>query len=435
MAKEVIMPKFGFTQESGEIVRWIKKPGEAVEKGDPIVEVSTDKVNMEVEAPADGILDSVRYKEGDTVPVTEVIAYVRAPNEPPLTVEPVASRSTASAPPVEKSIETRATPVAANLAQERGVDLGRVTATGPGGQITKRDVEEYLARQASKSVSPGKVRAAPAARRLARELRVELERVEGSGPRGRVQSTDVQAAGTRRPLETAGPKVLKMIPLEGMRLTIATRMQKSAQQAPHIVFDAEIDVTVAEALRARANQHLAEDQSRVSLTAIVVKTCAWALRRHPLLNSRLDGQQIMVLAEINIGVAVALEEGLIVPVVRSADEKSIAQIAKDITDLAERARSNHLRPDDVVDGTFTISNLGMFGIDRFTAIINPPQSAILAVGRVTKRLVPDAEDRPQVRPMMTVTLSADHRVIDGAMAARFLDDVRGALEQPGLLAV
>lgn len=441
MAHPVIMPKFGFTQESSEIVRWLKKPGEAVEKGDAIVEVSTDKVNMEVEATATGILDGVRYREGDTVPVTEIIAFIRATDEAPLTVESAAPAAAASAPVARKTTEARATPVATNLAQEQGVDLALVTGTGPGGQITKRDVEEVLTTRTTSPLPFGKVPVVPAARRLARQLDIDLTRVQGTGPRGRVQTPDVQTAKMRQPQVTAMPSavpssnVLKMIPLEGMRLTIATRMQKSAQEAPHIVFEVDIDVTAAESLRTRANQHLKENQPHISLTAIIAKTCAWALKRHPLVNSRLDGNQILLLSDANIGIATALEEGLIVPVVHSAERKSIAEIADEIGELVDRARNNRLRPDDVMDGTFTISNLGMFGIDRFTAIINPPQTAILAVGRVTKRIVPDEEDHPVVRPMMTVTLSADHRVIDGTIAARFLSDVREALEHPGLLAI
>lgn len=441
MAQPIIMPKFGFTQESSVIVHWIKKPGEAVEKGDPIVEVSTDKVNMEVEATATGILDGVRYQEGDTVPVTDVIAFIRSADEPPLPAESATPRPTASTPATVRTTEVRASPVATNLAQEKGVALEHVTGTGPGGQITKRDVEDYLQSQTAGTGPLGKVRAVPAARRLAQETGIELAQVQGTGPRGRVQSIDVQSATMRpaqvasMPMATPGSNVLKKVPLEGMRLTIATRMQKSAQEAPHIVFDVDIDVTAAESLRKHANQRLKETQPHISLTAIIAKACAWALERHPLVNSRLDGKQILVLADVNIGIATALDQGLIVPVVRAANRKSIAEIAEDIAGLVDRARNNRLRPDDVSDGTFTISNLGMFGIDRFTAIINPPETAILAIGRVTKRIVPDEGDRPVARPMLTVTLSADHRVIDGAIAARFLSDVRAALEQPGLLAV
>jgi pyruvate dehydrogenase E2 component (dihydrolipoamide acetyltransferase) len=225
-----------------------------------------------------------------------------------------------------------------------------------------------------------------------------------------------------------------------MRRTIAQRLQKSYQESPHIFFEAEIDVTGAEALRATANERLGKGQLKVSLTALIARACAWALGRHPMVNARIEGDDILLLAEINLGIAVALDAaeyggGLIVPVVRDVPRKGLAQLAAEIADLAERARTNRLRPDDVAGGTFTISNLGMFGVDRFTAIINPPQAAILAVGRVRKQFVPDAADQPVARPLMSVTLSADHRIVDGAVAARFLKDLRDGLERPELMMI
>jgi pyruvate dehydrogenase E2 component (dihydrolipoamide acetyltransferase) len=432
MPKPVIMPKLGFTQDSSEIVRWLKQAGEAVEQGDPIVEVTTDKVNMEVEAPAPGILDGIRYEAGAIVPVTEVIAFIRAPDEPPLTAPSVSSADASTPSPTGAVSEARATPVAAKLAQEKGIDLNLVHGTGPGGRITKSDVQAFGAVETPTTL--GKVRAVPAARRLARELGIDLAATQGSGPRGRVQSTDVRTAAARQtelpPPTITPPNVLKTIPLTGMRLTIATRMQKSAQEAPHITFDADIDVTAAQDLRARINALLTPDQPRVSLTAVIVKACAWALQRHPLVNSRLQGQEILLLKDVNIGVAVALEEGLIVPVVKAVDQKGLTKIAVDIAQAAERARQGRLQMGDLSGGTFTVSNLGMFGVDRFTAIINSPETAIIAIGQVTNRLVPDAQGQPIVRPMLTATLSADHRVVDGAEAARFLSDVRQALEHP-----
>jgi pyruvate dehydrogenase E2 component (dihydrolipoamide acetyltransferase) len=439
--------------EDSTLVSWKVQEGERVEQGDVLCEVTTDKINMEVDAPVSGILDGVRFREGDTVPVTEVIAYIRLENELPVKAETVLPPSSGDVPTVEKKIDSRATPVAANLARDKGVDLNSIAGSGPNGQVTRRDVEDFLARQETAPASPGdtKLRAVPAARRLARESGINLSQVQGTGPLGRVQPADVQEAlvrlskaaerpvlqtpepvGASQPDQAAAPRV---IPLEGMRLTIANRMQKSSQEAPHITFEADIDVTNAEALRVRANELLEEGQARISLTVIITKACAWALKRNQLVNSRLDDRQILLLDEVNIGIAVALEEGLIVPVVRAADQKGYARLATEITDLAERARSGSLRPEDVMDGTFTISNLGMFGVDRFTAIINPPQSAILAVGQTTRRFVPDDEDRPTVRPIMTVTLSADHRVVDGARAAHFLRDVRMALEHPELISL
>lgn len=446
MAKPVIMPKLGFTQESAQIVQWLKAAGDTVEKGDPILEVTTDKVNMEVEAPVSGVLDGLRYKAGDTVPVTEVIAFIRAAGEPAMGA--AASTSVAAGEPTKGTgagasaaaghTPARATPIAANLAQAAALDLEQVPGTGAGGRVTRRDVEKYLAAQ----TSIGKVRAAPAARRAAKELGVDLAQVKGSGPQGRVQSADVRtAAAATQPAPNAAVQAAAMpqtgvaqtIPLSGIRRTIAQRMQQSAREAPHITLEADIDVTAAEALRARANALLGKDQARISLTAVIARACGWALKRNPMLNSRLAGEQIHVLDSVNIGIAVALDAGLIVPVVRAADRKGLAAIAAEISGLAARAREGRLRPDDVSDGTFSISNLGMFGVDRFTAIINPPESAILAVGRVTRRIVPDAEGRAVVQPTMTVTLSADHRVVDGATAGRFLGDVREVIEHPELL--
>lgn len=428
MAKAVILPKFGFTQESAQIVRWLKQAGEAVEQGEPIAEVTTDKVNMEVEAPAAGILDGLRYAEGDTVPVTEVIAYIRSASEAP--IAKTADRRPQAAETADHRPQTAATPVAEKMARDKGIDLRTVTGTGPGGRVTKRDVEAAVA----DSVKP---RAVPAARRLARELGVDLAAVQGAGPRGRIQSADVraayaQAAQAAAPSAVSGP-ILRTIPLTGMRRTIATRLQQSFQQSPHIFFDAHIDATALEALRAQANERLPKDAPRVSVTAIIAKACAWALGRHPMLNSRLEGENIVLLRDIHLGIAVALDDGLIVPVVRDATRKGLAQLAAEIAALAERARTNRLRPDDVAGGTFTISNLGMFGVDRFTAILNPPQVGVLAVSAVRRQIVPDEDDRPVARPILTVTLSADHRVVDGAVAARFLKDLRDGLERPALL--
>lgn len=437
MAKEVIMPKFGFTQETAEILQWLVQPGEFVEQGDPIAEVTTDKVDMEVEAPASGILDGVRYQEGETVPVTTIIAYIRQPDEslPPEALKP--DQPAASPPPASAlapaqtstptSSATQATPVAAKVAADLGVDISQVTGSGPGGRVTRRDVESFAAR--IEVAPPSKVRAAPAARRLARDLGVELTTVVGSGPHGRVQSVDVQAVIPSPPTDTR-PGVSEIIPLAGMRRTIAQRMQQSWQQAPHIIFEADIDVTALEDLRRRANVRLPEGHPRVSMTALIAKACAWALQRNPRMTARLEGDDILLLSDINIGIAVALDDGLIVPVVHDVDAKGTLAVAADIAALVQRARSGKLRAADLSGGTFTISNLGMFRVDRFTAIINPPETGILAVGRVRKQFVAGENDEPIVRPIMTITLSADHRLIDGAIAAHFLDDLRTALEQP-----
>jgi pyruvate dehydrogenase E2 component (dihydrolipoamide acetyltransferase) len=459
MAKAIIMPKFGFTQESAEIVRWIKQEGDQVDAGDPIAEVTTDKVNMEVEAPATGILAGLKYPEGATVPVTEVIAYLLSPGEklprdeaavktaPATAGAPaVAPKNSAAAAPVEKAKRIQVTPVAEQFAREKGIDLEKVSSSGPGGRITRGDVENYWKNSFETS---GKVQATPAARRIASELGVNLPEVTGSGPRGRVQGEDVRRwkanaeaapAVSVQSAPTAASSLaphgeVKSIPLSKVRKLIGERMQRSAQEAPHIYFEADINAGPLEDLRKRANTRLQEGQARVSLTALLVRTVAWTLIRHPMLNSRLQDDSILLYSDIHIGVAVAVESGLIVPVVHDVKHKPVTQIAAELDDLVSRAHQNHLQPDDVSEGTFTISNLGMFGVDRFTAIINPPQAAILAIGRVRKVFVPDENDQPQVRSMMAATLGADHRIVDGAAAARFMADLREVIEHPEMMAL
>lgn len=448
MSKEVIMPKFGFTQEDGTIVRWLKQEGDHVERGDPLLEVTTDKVNMEVEAPEDGILAGLQYQEGATVPVTVVIAYILSEGEalpelPAILAKPSSAGVSGQEALPPRSVHT--TPVARRVAEVEGVDITQVPGTGPGGKIIRQDVEQYRSGQTPQPVkdrSDGKLRATPAARRAAREHGLNLMEVPGSGPQSRVQEADVIALARQptpaqpallavRPFEMpVSAQESVVIPLEGMRRTIAERMQASAQQAPHVMFTLDIDMTRATSFREDANARLGKDQGSISMTAIIIKAAAWTLRQHPIMNSYLHNNQIIILPYVNVGMAVALEDGLIVPVIRNADTKGLAQIGAEVVELAARARDGRLRPSDVTDGTFTVSNLGMYGIDHFTAIINTPQVGILAVGRIARRFVPDENDQPVVKPIMTVTLSTDHRVVDGANAAQFVATLRDALEEP-----
>jgi pyruvate dehydrogenase E2 component (dihydrolipoamide acetyltransferase) len=439
VAKPVIMPRFGMTQEEATIVKWLVKEGDRVEPDDPLAEVTTDKVNMEVPAPAEGILGGIRYAEGDTVPVTRVIAYILQEGESPPEhePEPESAGEQVAVPAIEPVSGIKASPLARKVAEKQGVPLSDVRGSGPDGRITRQDVESYLeAGEAAPAGAQGsKVRATPAARRAARERNLPLSALQGSGPRGRIQEADVlptagMAAGPQlfeRPTFVGGEPIL--VPLEGLRKTIADRMQASAQNAPHITFDVQADMTRAIEFRGFANER-APQGLKVSMTALLVRIVASSLRRHPGMNAHLREEGILLMPNINVGVAVAIEEGLIVPVVHDADQKSLYRIAAEVNDLSERARSGKLMPDDVAGGTFTISNLGMFGIDRFTAIINPPQVGILAVGKTEQRFVPDADGSPVARPMMTLTLSADHRALDGAQAARFLADARDAIVEP-----
>lgn len=439
MAKEVIMPKFGFTQEESQVVEWLVSEGDAVEAGDPLLEVTTDKVNMEVEAPATGVIRGISVAPGDTVPVTAVIAYILAPGEA-LPEAPPLGQTTPAAPPTPEPERpaTRsdsahpATPVAARLAAAEGVDLHHVTGSGRGGRITREDVAAHLAGAPGPDPANGKVRATPAARRLAREQAIDLTTLSGSGPRHRIQAADIPSAPSPQS-PVPDPHSPSRVPLSAMRRTIARTMQQSMQESPHITFQADIDMGALERLVAAANDTRADAEPKVSLTAAIAKAVAWALGRNPRLNSRLEEDAIVLLPEANLGIAVALDDGLLVPVIRSAGSKGLRQLSAEVRDLGARARAGKLRPEELSDGTFTISNLGMFGIDRFTAIINPPEVGILAVGRTTRRIVPDADDQPVARPICSMTLSVDHRVIDGAVAAHFMADLRRACETPDVM--
>lgn len=421
MPTPVIMPKLEMSQETAILREWLVAEGERVEKGAPLFVVETDKVTVDVEAPATGVLSGVSARPGDEVRVTTVIAVLLAPDELPMT----ASR--------------RVSPVAQRVAAAAGVDVAVVPSAEPA-YVRRSDVEAYLA-QAGAAPRP---RATPAARRLAREQGLDLAELVGTGPKGRVQAADVPAAQVRSapiptatPLQPEAPPDFDVIPLTGMRRTIAQRMTQSWQTAPHITLTVEVDMSAALVLRDELNAQVQRDGSAsISVTALLVKVCAWALKRHPAVNSLLHDDGIHRHHDANIGVAVALDDGLIVPVIAHAGGLGLAAIAARLAELSARARAGQLAPADVSGGTFTISNLGMFGIQQFTAIINPPQAAILAVGRITKRHLviegPDG-DAAVIRPLLTLTLSADHRLLDGATAARFLQDVVRALERPGVM--
>jgi pyruvate dehydrogenase E2 component (dihydrolipoamide acetyltransferase) len=427
MPVPIIMPKFGFTLESCEIVQWLVREGDRVRGGDPICEVTTDKVNMEVEAPEDGVIHQILYKAGDVVPVTQVICYLLRPNE-------VAETATAA---IAAESAPSATPLARRIAESNQLDLAAVQGSGRDGKIMRRDVEQAL----------GKVRATPAARRLAAEHGVDLAEIQGTGRGGRVQGTDVQAALAQRAAEPAALTIKRdtqemappnisehaerrVVRLEGMRRTIAQRLQKSFQSAPHIFLDTTVDMSAIEALRAT----LKARGEKLSVTAVLIRACAWALGRNPALNATLEGDEISYWRNANIGMAVALQDGLIVPVIHRAEQLSLYAIQQEVDRLAALAREGKLTLDQVSGGTFTVTNMGMFGVDSFTAIINPPQVAILAVGRTVRSFVPDAEGKPILKPTLTMTLSADHRVVDGAHAAHFLRDLRDVIQTPSLLA-
>lgn len=449
MPTPIIMPKFEMAQETGTVSKWLKQAGEPVEKDEPILEVETDKVNMEVEAPASGVLGGILVSPGAVVPIGQVIAYILKPGETlpqaDTPTSPVSMEAVVPAPadhPAE-----RVTPVAERVAQAYGLDWQAVPR--PSGRLTKADVENYLAHQETQTgevrsaetspVLSDKIKAVPAARRLAHELGLDLTTVNGSGPDGRIQTIDVQQAAARPPMvapipavaQAGQPAIRRTVPLTTMRRTIAERLTAAARDIPQFAVSLEVEMS-------RAQQIIDDTRAifagpRVTLTALLIKACAWTLARHAAVNASFNQDSIQEWADINIGVAMAVEAGLLVPVIRQADRLNLNEIATQLNDLGTRAREGKLRPEELRGGTFTVSNLGMFGVEHFTAIINPPQAAILAVGRTIKRPLVTEDDQIVVKPMADFTLTADHRVIDGAQAAQFLADLKRVLEHPGAL--
>ena len=442
MPTPFIMPKFDMDQEKAIIISWSKKEGDFVKFEESVLTVETEKVAIDVPAPASGTLVGILYKDGDEVPVTKVIAYILKEGEtladlpnadlpaPPSKPEVVTVSQPSPAPQV---VSVPATPVAVRMAKEEGVDLSKVPASGD--RITREDVERFIASQ--KTAGRVTVPATPAARRVARESGIALEAVAGSGPRGRVQSVDVLAAAKPAPTSKvqSNGREAEIVPLTSIRRTIAERMQQSFQESPHIALTVEVDMTEAENARKQFNTHAEKlKQPRITVTALMIKVVAWALVRNPYINASFHGDSISLWKDVNIGVATAVPQGLVVPVLKGADHLGVSEINMRLIELAERARENKLKLDDVQGGTFTISNLGMFGIRQFRAVINPPESAILAVGSVVRTpIVVDEQNHVEVRPMMSLTLSADHRVIDGIVGARFLANLVTGLESPAML--
>lgn len=438
MPTPFIMPKMDMDQEKVTINEWLKKEGESVEKGEPVVVIETDKITSEVEAPASGRLARILYNENEEAPVTQVVAYILHDNETEADLPEVSeNKEDKSVNQYEKSEKTEspritATPVAKRMAQQEGLDLSAIPASGK--KITKSDVQAYLD-DSSGIQTRVETPATPAARRVADEKGININQIKGTGPRERVQERDVKVFLTKQ--ETPLPQVFpgEKQPLSSMRKRIAERMTTSYQTTPHIYLSVDVDMSEAEASRQRMN-HLAEKEGipDISLTAYLIRIVSWCLKQHPYLNASLENDKIIFWEDINIGVATALEDGLIVPVIHNADEKPTGELNDRLRYLTAKARKGELTREEVQGGTFTISNLGMYGIRSFTAIINPPQSAILAVGTINRQpIVIDDQDTVEVRPVMTLTLAADHRIVDGAVAANFLSELVKALETPEML--
>ncbi|MXV72779.1 2-oxo acid dehydrogenase subunit E2 [Candidatus Poribacteria bacterium] len=452
MAVELKMLQMDQTMTKGKIGKWLVKEGDTVTEGQPLLEIETDKVVHEQESPTDGVIAQILAEEGTNVPVNALLAVIGAPGEevprvaadtavaqqelePEEPAQPVQPKPT----PSPTTVAPKASPAARQLAEKLVINLTEVTASGPGGRILEGDVQRYIDLRGPMPTETARLKASPLARRLAKEHGVDLSSIAGSGPDGRIVRDDVlQAASTAPEISAVEAPALQqateIIPMDGIRGIIAERMTLSLQTNASVTLHTEVDATAFVELRGMLNDKLQAREVSLTYTDLLVKVVANALREHPRLNATLTDEGIHLLQEINIGVAVALEDGLVVPVVRNADRERLSDISTQVKDFAERARSNQLTPGELQGGTFTITNLGNFGIDAFTPIINPPESAILGVGRILKKPVVH-EDEIVVRSMLTLSLTFDHRVVDGAPAAQFLQTVSGYIQDPYLLLV
>jgi pyruvate dehydrogenase E2 component (dihydrolipoamide acetyltransferase) len=419
MPTNVIMPALELAQETGKLLRWIKASGDTVRKGEPIAEIETDKVTVEIEAPASGVLRDVTAQEGDVVPVGHTIAIIAA------TGEAVPQRPGGAGP----DGRVKASPLARKIAEQHGVDLARVKTAS--GKIEKADVLAFVESQsvgAPANGSPARlVAASPKARRLAAERGVDLGSLKGSGPGGAVLTMDLPTGPLTLPSaqrgEAGGVGTVWRI--------MAERMTASWTTAPHFYLVREVNVARLVSWLEKARR---QTGAHITYTDLLVKLVAATLVQHPRVNVSWKDGALERHGDVNIGLAVALEDGLVVPVLHKADTLGLKDLAAKREDLVARAQAGKLRPADIQGGVFTISNLGMYGIDAFSAIVNPPQAAILAVGRIADRVVP-VNGQPAVQPTMMLTLSCDHRALDGARGAQFLGALADLIEEPLALLV
>ncbi|GMU91754.1 MAG: acetyltransferase component of pyruvate dehydrogenase complex [Candidatus Hydrogenedentota bacterium] len=429
---EVKLPQLGQSVEEASIVQWLKAEGDTVKQGEPLLTVQTDKAEIECEAPASGTLRKILVEPDVTVPVLSVIALLGEPNEPlpdlskyagettgtaPVEAAPSAREklatvapSSASAPAAMPGPSTAVSPRARQRAASLHINPAIVSGSGIGGRVMECDVLAYAERIKSLKITP-------TAMRLAEEKGIDVTLVQGTGPGGRITKADIE----RSPRPAAAASGTRRVPLSPMRRVIAKRMSESKFSAPHYYMTVEVDMS--NAARFRAAQPW-----KPSYNDIVMAAASEALRQFPEVNARWAGDAVEEMADINMGFAVALPTGLIVPVVRQTQTKSLQDISRECKTLTERARTGKLTPDDYSGNTFTVSNLGGFGVDHFTAIINQPDSAILAVGQIKDRPVV-IDGGIHIRPIMKLTLSSDHRVIDGALAARFMGRLKDVLER------
>jgi pyruvate dehydrogenase E2 component (dihydrolipoamide acetyltransferase) len=431
MATKVMMPKLSPTMEEGQISRWLKKEGDKVSMGEPLAEIDTDKATMEMQALANGVLRKIIVGEGQAAPLGQLIAIIGEPNED---IASLVSEAPAAAPAKQEQPKPEDKPA------EQPAPQPQAKAAAASAAPTPRPVDNGQPKTDS-----ARMIVSPLAARMAAEAGIDLRSLQGSGPGGRIIKRDIEAAISRpkpepnfpRPVGVGqipqiGASAYRDEPASEMRKVIARRLVTSLGPVPHFFLTSEIEMDRAAEMRRGINA--LDPELKISINDIIIKVAAAALVQHPEVNASYQEKFVRYYERADVGVAVAIEDGLITPVVRAADQKSLSQIAAEVRELAERARSRRLKPEEYTGATFSISNLGMFGIDEFTAVINPPEGAILAVGAMSaKPVVRDNEI--VIRQMMRVTMSCDHRVIDGATGAKFLQTFKKILENPLYLVV
>ncbi len=392
MMRKVMMPKLGETMEEGEIIKWLKKEGDKIKEGESLLEIATDKANMEVEAVASGFLRKIVASEGEVIPVTQTIAFI-----------------------------------ADSMDEEISEEEGKASR-----QEGEKKEEEEISPQVTEKAVTKPVKASPLAKKLAKEHSVDLSSIEGTGPAGRIVKEDILRALEQGEAQAGEAVIKEEISLSRSEKVQMQHMAKSKKEVPHVYLKIEVDFSEAMKMRDDLLAEFEKEKIHLSYTDLLIKSCARALNKLPRMNSTFEEGKLMVHSDVGVGLAVAREGGLIVPVIKKADKKDLFQIARDRIELIDKAKGDKLSLGELEGAAFTLSNLGMVGIKEFAAIINIPQVSILAVGEIKKRAVIE-EKKVVIRPMMEMTLSCDHRVIDGYLGARFLQEIKKGLEKPSLL--
>jgi len=435
MATNVMLPQWGMNMEDGTLLKWLVKEGDEVSKGQPLVEIETAKINSELESPVEGVVAHLMSEEGTVVKVGALVAVIGAPGEDPPRPELVTQRTSrgsrtrsAGSGGKNRGNKVQATPIARRLARDNSIDINRVTGTGTNGRITEDDVRAAMVNQ---SVGPSPVadrQIVPRARKLAQDNSIDLANVNGTGPNGRVMVTDVEGAiRAKNPATAFGDAVSESEKLSGLRKVISDRMSLSVRSMAQVTLTSEIDATELVGLKERLVSLWRPHKIRPMDQDVIVAAVGDALKQHPRLNSFLEDDTVMLLRDVNVGVAMAVPDGLVVPVVNSVDQVSLLEIGKRLRELASSARDNSLDIDDVSNGGFTVTSLSNYDIDVFTPIINPPQVAIMGIGRITQKPVV-IDDKIVVRHTMHASITFDHRALDGVPVAEFIRTVKSNIE-------